>query len=839
MSGSSTRARRIGIAVASVLAAAILVAASPYPSPAFDFAHPGTGHDPRLTPAGGTNDRPLLIIVTLFSDEDEPTTTATPAVDAKFFGARSITDYFRASSFGKLTFSRAAETYGDVNDGIVHVPMAPTYATWGATPEATRHRQALLAADPFVDFATFDRDGNGNITDDELAIVEFQEASAASYNCGGTRGIAGTTVLDGKTLHGVKSMSFGASSTNKITYIHELGHQALGEDDHSYVTGPLDLMGGTCGGAEDLFFDHHAWHKLHLGWITPTVVTRDGFYTVSRWDTTGQAFLLYDPDRGTNDYFLVENRRPTTGSYDEDAADAGLVIWRIDDTKFGGVAPNTPYQLMLPGSAMPAGTLYGGSSADAWDPGDFSTPQRTMVRTWSDGTPSKVAVRAIGDTSDVVRVFFDVRGPGVLVDPSTTVTEVTMLTAESITFPVMNTGEASDTFDFTLTSLPSGWTATTHTLTLPACSGITCTPGSATVQLTVPANTPTGDYAIRATGRSTTDSAVTSSTTFPVRVVKRATTMQYTGATTGDYSDPATVSAVLTDTATGLPIAGKTVDLTIGTQSTDPDPGTDAAGTVSGSITVTQPSGGVTATATFAGDGTYVGSSDSVTFTITKETLSFAYTGSTLVQLGTVPTLSALATEEADGSAGDLTRAAALFSLAPSLTATPFTYEAAVTAAGSATTSAAGLPVDLWSVTVSVPASNQYWTGSTATPTELVSFDPAAKFTGDAAGRDSVGDPIAVKFDARYDSRLRPRGVASVKYSGGTFNGKDPAWIVQVGDVAIIEVAGTVGRSPATLRLRADDNAEPGRPDTFRLRIGGYDSGTTSVTSGNLQAHPT
>lgn len=42
----------------------------------------------------------------------------------------------------------------------------------------------------------------------------------------------------------------------------------------------------------------------------------------------------------------------------------------------------------------------------------------------------------------------------------------------------------------------------------------------------------------------------------------------------------------------------------------------------------------------------------------------------------------------------------------------------------------------------------------------------------------------------------------------------------------------------ASLRLRVDDNAEPARPDTFRTWIGGYDSGTTTVTSGNLQSHP-
>jgi M6 family metalloprotease-like protein len=813
-----------------------------YPTPDHDFSHQGTPHNPLLSVSSGTNDRPLLIVVTMFSDQDEPNATARTAIDARFFGPRSVTDYFRASSFGKLTFSRAAETQDVENDGIVHVFMSPTYASWKGTVETDRHRQLLTEADAFVNFAAFDRNGDNAVTDDELTILEVQESSGSEFICGGTRGIATPTVLDGKTLGGVRTVSFGGSATNKITHVHELFHQALGVRDNGYVSGNLDIMGATCNLDDDLFFEANAYNKLHLGWAEPIVVTRDGFRTVNRWDLTGQSFLLYDPERGTNDYFLVENRTATNGTYDEDASDQGLVIWRVDDTRYGQTMPLGPYQLMRPNMASATdvpGQNYLGNFMDAWDADDFSTLKRTMVQPWTDGTESKVAVRAIGGSGDLVRAYFDVRGPGILVDPSNIVNEVTMLTPEAITFPVMNTGEVSDTFTFTLTNLPAGWSATTQTQTLPPCSGSsTCTAATATVQLTVPANTPTLDYNILATGRSTTDSSITTSSFVRVRVLKRSTTLTYTGATTADYSDPASLRAVLTDTATGQPISGMSIDLAVGTQSTHPDAVSDAAGSADATIVIDQPSGSVDAIATFAGDGTYLGSTEKAAFSITKETLSFAYTGSTLVQLGTTPTLSAVATEEADGSPGDLAKAAAVFSLAGTLTTTSYSYETGVSATGATATTATGLPVDVWSVTVAVPSTNDYWTGATAGSTELVLYDPAARFTGEAGGRDSAGASVAVKFDVRYDTRLRPRGSVSVKFAGGAFTGKDPAWIVQVGNVAIIEQVGTLSGSRVTLRLRVDDNAEPARPDTFRVQIGGYDSGTTTVTSGNLQSHP-
>ena len=181
------------------------------------------------------------------------------------------------------------------------------------------------------------------------------------------------TVLDGKSITGGNSrVAFGASSVNKITYIHELGHEALGELDHSYVTGRLDLMGPTCSSTE-WSWDHNAWHKLHLGWVVPTVVVKDGYYDVGEWHATGQTYLLYDPDRGTNDYFLVENRARTMGTYDQGASDSGLVIWRISDSSLGVDNDLRPIEPMMPDGSTTPTNNYGGLPRDAWNPADSNT----------------------------------------------------------------------------------------------------------------------------------------------------------------------------------------------------------------------------------------------------------------------------------------------------------------------------------------------------------------------------------------------------------------------------------------------------------------------------------
>ena len=134
----------------------------------------------------------------------------------------------------------------------------------------------------------------------------------------------------------------------------------------------------------------------------------------------------------------------------------------------------------------------------------------------------------------------------------------------------------------------------------------------------------------------------------------------------------------------------------------------------------------------FAGDDLYLPSTDSDPFTIDKEDLTLAYTGDTLVGLGTTPNLAAHATQEADGFPGDLSLATVQFSLTPTLTATPVSYLASLNAAGDGSVAAVGLPVDLWSIALAVPAANGYWEGTGPAPS--CRFDPGGRVNGGASG---------------------------------------------------------------------------------------------------------
>jgi len=124
------------------------------------------------------------------------------------------------------------------------------------------------------------------------------------------------------------------------------------------------------------------------------------------------------------------------------------------------------------------------------------------------------------------------------------------------------------------------------------------------------------------------------------RVLPLDSKLTYNGAGSGDYHDPATMSATLVDPGDPVnpnsPVQGRTVDFQIGPSSTDVCSAmTDTTGTASCSITPTQAPGDYTVTASFAGDSIYKASSDtSQTFAIDKEETSLALTGPTVILAG-------------------------------------------------------------------------------------------------------------------------------------------------------------------------------------------------------------
>jgi M6 family metalloprotease-like protein len=337
---------------------------------------PGPARSDGGGPAGAvhpnTGTQRSLVILAAFTNQGA--VGSTPANwSSRFFGATgSVAHYYREASFGRLSLAPAAESHGTSGDGVVGWVTLP-YAhpnTVGETGQANRQltRDAILAADPYVNFGSYDTDGDGDISTNELhvtVIVAGQEASSSS-SCGNSVwghqwSLAGLSpTVDGRVVgdwsRGGGYTQFGEWHCDHLAtlgiMVHEIGHDLdlpdlYDTDLTSRGVGSWSVMGygswlavpGAHAGSTPPHPD--AWSKAYEGWLTPErVTTATTGVQLAAASSSARAVQLLDnpggPDwtwngDGRGEYFLVENRQKS--GYDAALPGCGLVVWHIDESR--------------------------------------------------------------------------------------------------------------------------------------------------------------------------------------------------------------------------------------------------------------------------------------------------------------------------------------------------------------------------------------------------------------------------------------------------------------------------------------------------------------------------
>jgi M6 family metalloprotease-like protein len=321
---------------------------------------------PAAVSAVGT--RPTLVILAQFGNKAGITTAA--QWQARFFGAtNSVKHHYAVSSYNQTTIAPAAETNGTAGDGIVGwVTVGATHPnTAGNTNTANQRltKDAILAADPFVNFAAYDTNGDDNLSPSELMVIVIVAGNETAY--GGSVGSCSPSVwghkwavfsvaapvVDTTTVGAAGYAQFGemhcatSNPPGQIATIgimaHEIGHllglpDLYDTDSSSAGIGDWSLMAGgswnrvTRAGDSPSLLD--AWSKAVLGWVTPTLVqgtlVNESIQAADTSSTVYQ-FLAGSAAAGTGEYFLLENRQRT--SYDVGLPGAGLLIWHVDEAR--------------------------------------------------------------------------------------------------------------------------------------------------------------------------------------------------------------------------------------------------------------------------------------------------------------------------------------------------------------------------------------------------------------------------------------------------------------------------------------------------------------------------
>lgn len=334
----------------------------PYDS---QFKSPSTGPAPAPGSRGTVKQQKLLVLLVNFTNVSIQNTDADWS--DRFFGAsgRTVNAYYNEVSNGSFQFVPAEETAGTANDGVIRVSLNyahPNFGNFYDTAGQNLAKNALSAADAYIDFSTFDTNGDGYISSDELCVAIVAaggESSSGSpspsiWAHNWSLSSANAVVLDGKSVCARNYGSYiemgeihGSQTTSHMATIgipcHELGH-CLGLSDlydtsgnsdgigiHSLMAGGIWLLGnGTFQG--DCPSNLDAWCKVRLGFVNPVTISSSGTYTLNAV-AIGNYNVYKIPTSNPDQYFLLENRQ--FSNFDTGLAskckNTGIAVWHIDE----------------------------------------------------------------------------------------------------------------------------------------------------------------------------------------------------------------------------------------------------------------------------------------------------------------------------------------------------------------------------------------------------------------------------------------------------------------------------------------------------------------------------
>ncbi len=385
--------------------------------------------------ASGT--QPVLAILGYYQDTP-PSTNTSVFQDLIFGSGKSVREYYNQASYGQLQLNPASESFGNSADGIVGwVNLGQTHPNpgnqdWDAVQ--TMVASVLRAADPYVNFADFDKDGDKAISSSELHIMLIIAGFEASYNGGlnqpsvwGHKWSLGSLVsadgvsvayYAGKGSYTMLGEMMGTHPSTIGIMVHELGHEFGWPDLYgtgSNGLGNWDVMsfGGWNTAEGDLYAGQtpplpNAYLQKTSGWIdhnnptqlVPALNFQNTFINLSTSTLNPYALILpvdADPSPILGEFFIVENRAKT--GFDVSLPGAGALIWHINETSPNN---NDPQKLRVK-LIQADGADHLLKSQNFGDAGDAFTPTSINTR-FGVGTPLSSAF-ANGEPSNILLTF--------------------------------------------------------------------------------------------------------------------------------------------------------------------------------------------------------------------------------------------------------------------------------------------------------------------------------------------------------------------------------------------------------------------------------------------------
>lgn len=360
----------------------------------------------------------VKVLAILIAFQDYAPITSADFIAQKLFGEEDVYDPSYPYETMRAYYARASYSQLDIQGNVLG--WYTTAYNRSQVEETTQGRQTLIKEvlnyydSQGHDFSQYDNDNDGYI-DYFLVFWTGPHGEWASFWWGYQTTFGDTSYfLDGKRLRKYswqwELYNYPYGQFTPRVAIHETGH-ALGLPDYYDYDDSVGPKGGV--GGFDMMdansYDHNAFSKFVLDWLTPVVFSSGSQDYDLRASGDYPEALIFFPGAVSgdifNEYFLVQNRyasRNDSGLVSINGGDVGLAVWHVDarlnsyGTNFLYNNSYTEHKLLMLVQADGLDEIEQGirgfNSTDFYRSGSVFGPSTYPATVRYDGTPTEMTM---------------------------------------------------------------------------------------------------------------------------------------------------------------------------------------------------------------------------------------------------------------------------------------------------------------------------------------------------------------------------------------------------------------------------------------------------------------
>ncbi len=423
-------------------------------------------------PMATTGTQKILSLAIEFTDVVHSSSNSITTLQNRLTGTNSMKSYYEEVSYDNITIDGKTHGWYEAPETMAYYG-APEGGSSDSRSFYKLVREAVLAANPTVDFSKYDTNGDRIIDGICLVHAGPDEATGGGSNAIWSKQSVypGTLRVDGVYV----GYYFTVSEYSPIgVYVHEFGHMLglpdLYDTDYSSTgVGVWDVMGSGAWNNWGRTPGHlSAWSKVHLGWVTPTTISN---YAEGReiQYVSGSPDVIKIPTTTSQEFFLLENRY--RAGYDRYLPGDGLLIWHIDNSV---IQQYLPYNMVNNNENRKGVDLEEASGTQdldirGYNDGDNNdlwknrltgfTPDSTPNSRLYDGTDTKIRVFNISAAGTIMTIDIDFGGDSYAVFLDTMTSNMNAAPGETMVYNITvgTRSSVGDTVRLSLIGSHASW----------------------------------------------------------------------------------------------------------------------------------------------------------------------------------------------------------------------------------------------------------------------------------------------------------------------------------------------------------------------------------------------